>query len=382
MLRTLTQIVLMAGLVGTTSAQTTEIIIRRSGQKDQVIRIDDNQSKEMAAKVSEQLKSAMKGLKEIEISRNGDLARLTLDTAGIKLQASMLNAHVKELAARNAELSARTGTLARLQPGMIARTLSDALGQPRLGIFVDNSQPQESDKYGAMVSAVSPGGPADKAGIHSGDIITRIDGKSLAAASDKSGSAMEALPGMRLIEIVSKLEAGKPVTVEYRRGTKTNTTKVTPVEESEINITTLAPNMAWSVDSGPGVMLRRFTAPAIAGTGVRAPEGISIFGNTGPGGSFAYAFSAGGPLSNLELVSLNEKLGAYFGTDEGVLVVDVGEKDAFGLQPGDVIVSIDGRKVTASTQLMRILRTYDKGEEFKLQIMRQKKAETLTGKLP
>jgi S1-C subfamily serine protease len=109
---------------------------------------------------------------------------------------------------------------------------------------------------------------------------------------------------------------------------------------------------------------------------------VSVFGNTMPGGNFAYAFNVGGPLSSLEMVSLNEKLGAYFGTTEGVLVVNVGEKDAFGLQPGDVIASVDGRKVTNSSQLMRIFRTYDKGEEFKIQIMRQKKAETLTGKLP
>ena len=31
---------------------------------------------------------------------------------------------------------------------------------------------------------------------------------------------------------------------------------------------------------------------------------------------------------------------------------------------------------------MRILRTYEQGEEFKLQIMRQKRAETVTGKMP
>ncbi len=383
MLRTLTQVALMLGLVGVAGAQTTEIIIRRSGQKDQVIRLDDKQTREMAAKVSDQLKGAMKDLKEIQISREGNLARITFDsaqTARIAMQAKVLAERTGELASRNGEIAARAGQLAKLQPGMMARVMKDALSQPRLGIFIDNSRPQESDKYGAMVDAVTPGGPADKAGIRSGDIITRIDGKSLAAG--KSGSATESLPGMRLIEIMSKLEAGKPVTVEYRRGTTTNTTKVTPVEENEINITAMAPNMAWSVDSGPGVMLRRFTSPALAGTSVRTPEAISVFGNSIPGSNFAYAFSVGGPLSNLELVSLNEKLGAYFGTSEGVLVVDVGEKDAFGLQPGDVIASVDGRKVTTSSQLMRILRTYDKGEVFKIQIMRQKKAETLTGKLP
>jgi S1-C subfamily serine protease len=56
--------------------------------------------------------------------------------------------------------------------------------------------------------------------------------------------------------------------------------------------------------------------------------------------------------------------------------------NTLGLEPGDVIVSVDGRKVTTPSQLMRIVSTYDRGDEFKLQIMRQKRAEALTVKMP
>lgn len=399
MLRTLTQFALVIGLVGTASAQTTEIIIRRSGQKDQVIRIDDKQSMEIAARISEQLKGVMKNLKEVEIARDGNVAHFTFDTSKMAERVKILTdratemasrhveltGHATDLAARQIELSARAGAMARLQPGMIERTIKDALSQPRLGIYVDNSRPQDSDKYGALVSAVTPGGPADKAGIRSGDIITRVDGKSLASGGgDKAGSTNESLPGMRLIEVVTKLQAGKPVTVEYRRDSTSHTVKITPVEEEEITITSLAPSVMLRADSIAvrSGTIRPFSISRTPMALERQAEGMSVFGNPMPGGNFAYAFNVGGPLSNLEMVSLNDKLGAYFGTSEGVLVVNVGEKDAFGLLPGDVIVSVDGRKVTASTQLMRILRTYDKGEEFKIQIMRQKKAETLTGKLP
>jgi C-terminal processing protease CtpA/Prc len=381
MLRTLTQLMLAVGLVGTASAQTTEIIIRRSGQKDQVIKIDDKQAKEMAAKVSEQLQGVMKNLKEVEVAREGNVAHFTFDSGRFEQQAKVLAGHLSELASRNIELSTRAGALARMQPGMLARTINESLTQPRLGIYVDNSRPQDSDKYGALVSAVTPGGPADKAGIRSGDIITKVAGKSLAAtAGDKSGNEKVSLPGMRLIETVSNLEAGKPVEVEYRRGNTPHTVKVTPVEEEDITVTALAPNMLMRVDSARGMRSGVYTNRTPLAL-ERQAEGMNIF-NTTPGGNFAYAFSVGGPLSNLEMVSLNEKLGAYFGTSEGVLVVNVGEKDAFGLMPGDVISSVDGRKVSTSSQLMRILRTYDKGEEFKIQIMRQKKTETLTGKLP
>ncbi len=399
MLRALTQFALVIGLVGTASAQTTEIIIRRSGQKDQVIRIDDKQAKEMAAKVSEQLMGSLKQFKELEVSRDGDVAHFTFDTSKMAAQVRILADRATEMTSRQAELagrvtdmtsqqlelSARAGAMAMLQPGMIERTIKTALSQPRLGIFVDNSRPQDADKYGALVSAVTPGGPADKAGIRSGDIITKVDGKSLAAGStSKSTTTDESLPGMRLIEIVTKLQAGKPVTVEYRRDAALHTVKITPVEEEEITIASLAPSVMLRADSIAvrSGTIRPFSISRTPMALERQAEGMSVFGNPMPGGNFAIAFNAGGPLSSLEMVSLNEKLGAYFGTNEGVLVVNVGEKDAFGLVPGDVIVSVDGRKVTSSTQLMRIFRTYDKGEEFKIQIMRQKKAEALTGKLP
>src|SRR5689334_22610925 len=48
----------------------------------------------------------------------------------------------------------------------------------RLGINVA-MEPSANDSIGATITAVTPGGPAAKAGIRSGDIITRLDGKSV-----------------------------------------------------------------------------------------------------------------------------------------------------------------------------------------------------------
>jgi hypothetical protein len=384
MFRRFALVVLTLGAISTADAQGTEVIIRRSGQKDQVIKIDEKQARELTAKVTDQLKGAMLELKSAEAAHADNLFRFTFDTMKLGSMSKELAGRVEELATRNAETSARVGAMARSSAGAMARVIRESMMQPRIGIFVDNTGSQASDKYGALVSSVSPGGPADKAGLRSGDIITKVDGKSLAASAKD-----EALPGVRLVEIISKLAVGKPVSLEYRRGTTTNTTKVTPVEEGEIAFSDLSPTIVMRSDSvrlrnGMQVMPRGATMATRVPLQLERPTlpGFEDAMPSVPGSSFSIAFSNGGPLSNLELVSLNEKLGTYFGTTEGVLVVNVGSKDAFGLTPGDVIVSVDGRKVNASSQLMRILRTYDKGEEFKIQILRQKKAETLTGKLP
>ena len=48
----------------------------------------------------------------------------------------------------------------------------------RLGIKV-NLQARDTDSLGAYVESVTPNGPAAKAGLRSGDIITKLDGKSV-----------------------------------------------------------------------------------------------------------------------------------------------------------------------------------------------------------
>ncbi len=218
----------------------------------------------------------------------------------------------------------------------------------RLGVTVDL---QSSDSTGALIEAVTPGGPAAKAGIKSGDIITRIDGKSL-AGEDAGG---------RLVEISSQLKPDQAVNLEYLRDKARHTTTLTTGDE---------PIMVFEGPSGQ----MRFRAPDVDVE--RFPGGFSL--GAGPGN---FMFEMGHGLMDLQLAPLNPELGAYFGTSEGVLVIDVPKESTLGVKPGDVVQAIDGRKVTAVANFFRILRSYDPGDSFKLDIMRNKSRMTVTGKL-
>jgi S1-C subfamily serine protease len=99
----------------------------------------------------------------------------------------------------------------------------------------------------------------------------------------------------------------------------------------------------------------------------------------GPGARFE--FLADSPLGDLEVAPLNPELGQYFGTTDGVLVIRAPKDGTLGLKGGDVVQAVDGRKPAGPSHLLRILLSYDRGETFKLDILRNKKRETVTARL-
>jgi hypothetical protein len=89
-----------------------------------------------------------------------------------------------------------------------------------------------------------------------------------------------------------------------------------------------------------------------------------------------------GEFGGMELASLTPKLGAYFGANDGVLVVKAPENAVFKLEDGDVIQSIDGRKPDDGAHAMRILRSYQSGEKLSLNVLRQRKPMNLAITMP
>ena len=234
----------------------------------------------------------------------------------------------------------------------------------RLGLKV-NLRARSSDSLGAYVDAVSPNGPAAKAGIQSGDIISKVDGKSvLAGGQAEAEGGRESLPGLRLIELAAKLEPNDTIPVEFRRGRERKTVSVVTADEPDVLFRREPGGRAFSFRFRPDGPRRMVM-----------PLDDDLADMVRPG------FLYGSPLADLELAPLNPDLGRYFGATEGILVISVPKDSELGLKGGDVVLVVDGRKPASPSHLLRIMRSYERAESFKLEILRNGKRETVTGRV-
>jgi hypothetical protein len=241
------------------------------------------------------------------------------------------------------------------------RVFTYAMGRPRIGVTVDSKADKEQDKVGARIASVTSDGPADKAGLKAGDVVTRFNGVALGGV--KGEDEDESGPARKLVELARKLDAGDTVEVEYRRGNESKKTKVIAQDLSRHGAGSFHFEM-------PDLPRGRWEG----GEFRRMP--LELEG--GPGGFRVFRGRNGG----LELADINPELGEYFGAKEGVLVLSTPRDTTLPLKAGDVIVSIDGRTPTSEAHARRILGSYDGGETAKLEILRRQKKLTVSWKVP
>ncbi|MEJ2541573.1 MAG: PDZ domain-containing protein [Gemmatimonadota bacterium] len=131
------------------------------------------------------------------------------------------------------------------------------------------------------------------------------------------------------------------------------------------------PAVVWRFDEdGPGRRFRVFTDSL--GGGATGFFGSDLcFRIRGDGGPGLALLGGGNCVDGVELVEMNQELGAYFETSRGVLVTDVADEATLGLRPGDVLLGIDGRAVEDPGHARRILESYTADEEIRLRVMRQ-----------
>jgi S1-C subfamily serine protease len=121
-----------------------------------------------------------------------------------------------------------------------ARAYSIDMQTPRAVIGVSTSVSTGArDTLGLLVSSVTRGSPAEKAGIEEGNRIAAINGINLKlAAADLGDPDMERLMSRRLSRELDKLKAGDDVDLRVYAGGQTKSVKVKTVDPDSLYYTT------------------------------------------------------------------------------------------------------------------------------------------------
>ena len=100
----------------------------------------------------------------------------------------------------------------KVERGYVGLTLST----PRAGEWESYGLPR--DTRGAMVLEVTPGGPADRAGVEIGDAITAINGEPVRDSTEATRVVAAAAPGSTIRLDINR--AGRRITANVRSGTR------------------------------------------------------------------------------------------------------------------------------------------------------------------
>jgi len=276
---------------------------------------------------------------EVADLQPADTAKADADEA--KTRAKLDEAR-KRLDADAREVAELSMQLAHNEGGDVFFMRTDGPPHAMLGVQID----PESGKEGARVLKVSPGGAAEEAGLVNGDVIVALDGQNLVGAANSSRAV-----------------------IDHMRDVK-------PDQKVKVKVLRAGKNKDFVVVARPMPMMmgeRHFN--------IHAPEMGTAFANGMPHLQNFRTFWPG-EFGGMELASITPKLGAYFGANDGVLVVQAPDNAAFKLEDGDVIQTIDGRKPEDGAHALRILRSYKSGEKLQLQVLRQRKPLTLAVTMP
>ncbi|MFH1177405.1 MAG: PDZ domain-containing protein, partial [Acidobacteriota bacterium] len=128
------------------------------------------------------------------------------------------------------EVEAAARKLAEIEAGRALRHVDRRVvvldDHARLGVILRSERDESRAELGAVIEGLTPAGPAEEAGIKTGDIIVSCNGVSLLdgkADADEDESPAAA----RLAELVSSLKDGDEVKVEYLRGKEKRSATIT-----------------------------------------------------------------------------------------------------------------------------------------------------------
>ncbi len=202
--------------------------------------------------------------------------------------------------------------LSKRKPVELTETKEDHLRRPMLGVYSDHN----GDYEGAHVNSVIRNSPADEAGLIVGDIITKINGKTVKDAQD-------------LVDIINDHNGGEAISITYERQGREYHTRA---DLTETTVFRRHETYRYTVPDLHGN--RRFPTPFLHSY---------MFNNND--NTFEYAPQMG-------VRAQDSKNG------RGVVVLDVKRNspaDIAGLHEGDVILRIDHQRTMSVDDIQDIL---------------------------
>jgi C-terminal processing protease CtpA/Prc len=242
----------------------------------------------------------------------------------------------------------------------------------------------DEDPKGVRLSAVTPDGPAARAGLRDGDVITAIDKQPVAANSPEA-----ALTKAR--ELLGDLKEDQKVAIEYLRGAQKGSVTFAAERREAWNWAQMMnedpdhPFLPKDFNERMRTEMQRAQREAFTEKDrdhIRADVEMARAVARASAKNARTMSRLTMPWWGLNLAPLNADLGRYFGTDKGVLVMSADEDSLPGIRAGDVITSIAGETVARPEDALRALRDQPAGKEIPIKVLRERKTLALNMKAP
>ena len=201
------------------------------------------------------------------------------------------------------------------------------------------------EDHGIVVTMVSEGAAAEKAGLKKGDVILEYNGHAV--------ESFEQLRGL-----IQDSPAGKPVKVVISRNGAVQTLSAVP----ELRRVVMIPGMEVPIPMTPMPM----PAP-MPPMMPEIPRFQTVVPNT--------------PLGILGEDLIEEpQFADFFGVKDGVLVKSIAPNslaERAGIRIGDVLTKVDDRRVSSSRELQRAVRSASAKSSYQLTVVRNRKETVL-----
>ena len=225
---------------------------------------------------------------------------------------------------------------------------------------------------GVVIDDVAEDSPASKAGLKKGDIVVEFDGERVRSVRQFTRLVQETPAGRRTQASV------------VRDGQKINVI-LEPRESSGFNVFSDLEGSRVFREFGRDFRFDTPAPPALPARPVRPAPAVPPVPPTPFPDIDTFVWRTGNGLG-ITTGHLSDQLADYFGVKgkDGVLVTSIADNSAAskaGIKAGDVITSFNGSEVTGPSDLSRRIQRLQDGDEFTVDVVRDKKSMTLKGKV-